>query len=73
MISGFKHNRRGTESCLRSEESGYVAWQSHLHAGFGQRFQNDVDVRGAAGGKSGDCVHVLFVDDHRSAHHVEQS
>ena len=40
-------------------------------AGFSERFQNDVDESGAAGGKTGDRVHVFFVDDNGAADGTE--
>ncbi len=73
MIARFQHNARCALHRLRGEKSGYVARQAHLHAAFGQRFQNDVRKRGAARGETRHGVHVLFVEHNGTANGVEHA
>jgi hypothetical protein len=73
MIAGFKNNAGGALHGLRGQESGNVARKSYFYASLGEGFQNDVGKGWAAGGKSGDRVHILFVDDDGATDRVEHS
>src|SRR5262249_38263769 len=73
MIAGLQDNARRAFHRLRREESGYVTRQTNFHTGFGERFQNYVCKRGAAGGKTCDRVHVLFIKYNGPAHGVEHA
>jgi len=72
VITGFKHNCRCPQGGLCGKECRYISRESNLDASLGQRLENDVDIRGTAGGQSGHGVHVLFIYNNRSAYNIEQ-
>ena len=61
MVAGFQHHFGRAQDRLRRQFHRDVAGQSHLHAAFGKRFQDHVNVGRAAGGKPGHGVHELLV------------
>src|SRR5438552_13291235 len=73
MVAGFQNDTSRALHRLRREQSGYIARQTNFHAAFGKRFENDVCERRPAYGKTGHCVHVLFIKDNRPADGVEHA
>jgi len=63
VIAGVENHAGGTFHGLRGEKRSNIARQADLDASFGERFKNNVGKGRTAGGKPGDCVHILFVDD----------
>src|SRR6266436_4407521 len=71
VIAGFQNHTRRAFHGLRRKQSCYIAWETHLDTGFGERFEDDVGKRRAAGGKPGHGVHVFFVYGHGATDRVE--
>src|SRR5215469_4346948 len=72
VVAGFEDDGGGAEGGLGSKQRGNVAGQADLDTGFGQRFQDDIDEGGSAGGEAGDGVHVFFIHHHGAADDAEQ-
>jgi len=71
VVTGFEDDAGGTFHGLSGEECGDIPRQTDLYPSFSERFQDDIDKSGAAGGKTGDRVHVFLVDDNGAANGTE--
>ena len=71
VIAGFQDDAGSSFHGLRSQKGGDVAGKPDFHTGLGEGFQDYVGEGGAASGKAGDRIHVLFVDDDGAADGVE--
>jgi hypothetical protein len=71
VVAGFEDDAGRAFHGLRGKEGGNIAREANFYASFGEGFENDVGESGAAGGKSGDGVHIFFVDDDGAANGVK--
>src|SRR5882762_1372204 len=72
VVTGIELHLRGAEQRLRREQCRDIARQTDLHAGLGERFENDVDECRTTRREAGHRIHVLLVHHHRPAYRVEQ-
>ncbi len=73
MVTGFKNDAGGSFHGLRGEQGRDIARETNFDSRFSQGFEDDVNKRGTTGRKTGDRVHVFFVDDNNPANRIEHS
>jgi putative CocE/NonD family hydrolase len=71
VIAGFEDHAGRALHGLGGEQRRNVTRQTDFHSSLGEGFENDVGEGRTAGGKPGDGIHVLLVDDHGAANGAE--